>query len=86
VRSRLYGNGERHVNFPYSSYNPELLKVTTHALDAACGERPCPDGIDGRGQRSAMAFQIMLVVATGDRDPERLKLVALNAAAGRINC
>ena len=75
------------MNFPYSSYDSELLKLTTDALDAACGDQPYPDGIDGRGQRSAMAFQIMLAVATGDRDPERLKLAALNAAAGRsLNC
>ena len=75
------------MNFPYSSYNPELLKLTTDALDAACGDQPYLDGIDGRGQRSAMAFQIMLAVAAGDRDPERLKRAALNAAAVHsFNC
>jgi len=34
-----------------------------------------------------MAFQIMLAVAAGERNPERLKLAALNASAGRsLDC
>jgi len=42
VRSRLYGKGVRHMNlnFPYSTYDAELLKLTTDALDAACGKQP----------------------------------------------
>jgi hypothetical protein len=89
VRSRLYGKGEAHVNlnFPYSTYDAELLKLTTDALDAACGNRPYLNGIDGRGQRPAMAFQIMLAVAAGERNPKRLKLAALNASAGHnLDC
>ena len=55
------------LNFPYSTYDAELLKLTTDALDAACGNQPHLDGIDARGQRPAMAFQIMLAVAAGER-------------------
>ena len=41
----------------------------------------------GRAMRTAMAFQIMAAVSAGERDPERLKLAALNATAGRtLNC
>ena len=28
------------LNFPYSTYDAELLKLTTDALDAACGNQP----------------------------------------------
>ena len=75
------------LNFPYSTYDAELLKLTTDSLDAAWGNQPYLDGVDGRGQRPAMAFQIMLAVAAGERDPERLRLAALNATVGHtLNC
>jgi hypothetical protein len=65
------------------SYNPELLKLMTDALDAAWGDQPYPNGIGAQARRTAMAFQIMLAVGAGDRDLERLKLAALNATADR---
>jgi hypothetical protein len=53
------------------------------ALDAAWGDQRLPDDAAGRAQRTAMTFQIMTAVGGGERDPERLKLAALNATAGR---
>jgi hypothetical protein len=70
-----------------ASYDPDLLMLMTGALDAAWGDQPHPNGIDAQARRTAMAFQIMIAVAAGDRDPERLKIAALNAAAGRsLDC
>ena len=48
---------------------------------------PCQKSAPARGTRTAMAFQIMSAVSAGERDPERLRLVALNATAGRsLHC
>jgi hypothetical protein len=51
------------------------------ALDAAWGDQQLPDDNGGRALRTAMASQIMAAVGAGERDPERLKLAALNATA-----
>jgi hypothetical protein len=82
VCSRLYGKGNWHVN-PNAPYDPELLKLMNDALDAALRDKHSGDDIAGRAMRTAMAFQIMTTVGAGERDPERLKLAALNATAGR---
>ena len=77
------------MNFPNACYDPELLKTMTDALDAAkaSSNQRYGDDIAGRAMRTAMAFQIMTAVSAGDRDPEQLKLAALNATAGRtLNC
>ena len=75
------------MQLPNAYYDPELLKLMTSALDAAWGDRRSRHGIDDLGLRTAMAFQIMTAVAGGDRDPERLKLAAFNATAGRsLHC
>jgi hypothetical protein len=86
--SRLYGKGDRHLNFPNAHYEPELLKLMTDALDAAWRDQQrASDDIAGRAMRTAMAFQIMTAVSAGERDPERLKLAALSAAAGHtLDC
>ena len=85
--SRLYGTGSP-MKYSDASYDPELLKLMTDALDAAWGDRRRSwDDIASRAPRTAMAFQIMTAVGAGERDPERLKLAALNATAGRtLDC
>ena len=77
------------MNFPSASYDPELLQLMCDALDAAkaSSNRHYGDDIDGRSLRTAMAFQIMTAVSAGERDPEQLRLAALNATTGRtLNC
>jgi hypothetical protein len=77
------------VNFPDQSYSPELLHLMCIALDSAWSDqqRYCGDDIAGRALRTAMAFQIMMAVSEGERDPARLTLAALNATAGRsLHC
>jgi hypothetical protein len=87
VGSRLYGKGDPDMNFPNAYYDPEILKIMTDALDAAWGDHRSGDDIASRAMRTAMAFQIMTAVSAGERDPERLKLAAMNAAAGRsLDC
>jgi len=88
VRSRLYGMGVQHMNFPNESYDPDLLRLMYQALDAAWDQQQRSwDDIAARARRTAMAFQIMAAVRAGERDPEHLKLAGLNATAGRtLNC
>jgi hypothetical protein len=89
ARSRLYGMGVQHMNFPDQSYEPELLHLMYGALDAAWGDEQQRswDDIATRARRTAMAFQIMMAVSAGERDLEQLKLAALNAIAGRsLDC
>ena len=74
-------------DFPNAYYDPGILKIMTDALDAAWGDHRSGDDIASRAMRTAMAFQIMTAVSAGERDPEQLKLAALNAAAGRsLDC
>lgn len=77
------------MNFPDQSYSPELLQLMYVALDAAWSEqqRYCEDDMAGRALRTAMAFQIMMAVSEGERDPARLTRAALNAVAVRtLDC
>ena len=76
------------MNFPNQSCDPELLRLMYGALDAAWDQQQRSwDDIAARARRTALAFQIMTAVSAGERDPERLKLAALNATAGRtLNC
>ena len=67
--------------FP-TSYDPETLRVLTHALDEAwmdikamLGGKP----LDPNGMRSPLATRIMAAANSGERDPKRLKLIALGA-------
>lgn len=75
--------GGRHIEPTDFHYSQDLLDLIMGALDAAWGDQRLPDDIAGRAQRTAMTFQIMAAVGEGERDPERLKLAALNATAGR---
>jgi hypothetical protein len=71
------------MQYSDTSYDPELLKLMTDALDAAWGDHRSGDDIASRAMRTAMASQIMKAVDAGERDPARLKLAALNVAVGR---
>jgi hypothetical protein len=64
-------------------YDTETLDLMSAALAAASRDRHFPDDIAGRALRTAMAFQIMTAVRAGERDPERLRLAALNVTAGQ---
>ena len=68
--------------FPSSSYDPETLGVLSRVFEEAwidiqamVGPRP----LDPNGLRSALAKRIIAAAATGERDPRRLKLIALGA-------
>ena len=68
--------------FPSSSYDPQTLDVLTRVFDEAwidvqkmVGPRP----LDPIGLRSQLAKRIMAAAANGERDPRRLKLLAMGA-------
>ena len=65
--------------FPGEFYGPELLGVVKGAMDDACAELRAAGGDDGRIPRLMMSVRIMAAVAAGERDPDRLKLLALKA-------
>ena len=67
--------------FP-ASYGPETFAVLSRAFEEAwvdvqamVGSRP----VDANGLRSALAKRIMAAAAIGERDPRRLKLIAMGA-------
>ena len=65
--------------FPDEFYGPELLRVVKGAMDDACTELREAGADDGRVPRLMMSVRIMAAVAAGERDPDRLKLLALKA-------
>ena len=64
-------------------YDSEELALMTDALDAAWVSQRSHHDPDEDGLLAAMAEQIMTAVSTGERDPERLRLAALNTAISR---
>jgi hypothetical protein len=65
--------------FPSDFYGPELLRVVKRAVDDACAEVRAGGGDDGHISRLMMSVRMMAAVAAGERDPDRLKLIALKA-------
>ena len=68
--------------FAAESYDPETLSIMTRAFDEAwvdvqgmLGKNP----INATSLRSVLAKRIMAAAEHGERDPKRLKLVALRA-------
>jgi hypothetical protein len=68
--------------FPATSYDPETLCLLTSAFEEAwratqemLGKKP----LDESGIRSYLAKRIMRAADTGERDPRRLKLIAIGA-------
>lgn len=64
---------------PGEFYGPELLRVVKHAIEEVCAELRAAGEDDGRIPRLMMSIRVTAAVATGERDPERLKLLALKA-------
>ncbi len=71
--------------FPASSYDPETLRLLGSVFDEAwlatqamLGTKP----LDAGTLRSALAKRIMAAANAGERDPTRLKLIALQAIDG----
>jgi hypothetical protein len=71
--------------FGGASYDPETLDLMTGAFNAACEELRLAKGAEASAEsvRTTMALRIMAAVAAGEREPGRLKLLALHAVDGR---
>ena len=65
--------------FPNELYGSELLRAVKHAVDDACADVRESGGDDGQISRLMMAVRLTTAVAEGERDPAKLKLVALEA-------
>ena len=55
------------------------MQLLNRAREDACAELRANGGDDGKIPRLMMSIRLMTAVAAGERDPERLKLVALKA-------
>jgi hypothetical protein len=74
--------------FSEGSYDPETLALMTNTLQEALRELELGGATkvgDARQDflKTTMALRIMSAVRAGERDPTRLKLLALNAIEGR---
>jgi hypothetical protein len=70
--------------FPSDCYDPKTLGRMTQAFDAAWEEAEyalASNNFDPAALRRLMALRIMAAVRDGERDPERLKELALDAIA-----
>jgi hypothetical protein len=64
-------------------YDSEELALMMDALDAAWVSQRSHHEPNEDALLAAMAMEIMTAVSTGERDPERLRLAALNTAISR---
>jgi hypothetical protein len=71
--------------FPAAAYDPDTLRVLLRVYDEAwidirgmLGTAP----VDATALRAALATRIMAAANSGERDPKRLKLIALRAIDG----
>ena len=70
--------------FPRDCYDPETLCLMTKAFDAAweeVGFALVNEDVTPAALRKIMAVRIMAAVRDGERDPERLKELAIEAVA-----
>ncbi len=71
---------------PYSAFDPETLSIMDRALADAWREvesRTVVGADPGKaGIRRALALRILAAVRVGQRDPERLRQVALHVVDG----
>lgn len=71
---------------PHSSFDPETLTIMGRALDAAWSELESRSVVRGEpekaGIKRALALRILAAVRVGQRDPERLRQVALHVVEG----
>jgi len=68
--------------FHASSFDPETVSLLSRAFDEAWIETQVMLGgkpVDATSVRSALAKRIMAAAKGGERDPARLKLIALQA-------
>ena len=65
------------MQYPDTFYNSNELDLMTDALDAAWLSQRSHHEPDEQPLLAAMAGQIMTAVSEGERDPERLRLAAL---------
>ena len=73
--------------FPKEHYTPETLDLMTWALDTAWEEVEyalASDTANNTELRTLMAVRIMAAVRDGERVPERLKELALEAIAKAV--
>lgn len=66
--------------FPDTTYDPDTLAVLMRALDEAWTEVQSALGVkplDSDFLRARLAMRIMIAANGGERDPRRLKLIAL---------
>ncbi len=72
------------MGFPKHNYDPQTLALMRSAFDAAWEEIEyalAGSQLNPTELRTAMAFRIMLAVSDGERDPERLKELAIETIA-----
>ncbi len=69
---------------PGKSCEPELAKLIARAIDDACMELKLANAYDGIHARTVMALDVIAAVDAGERDPEQLKFIALDAVDCRI--
>ena len=71
------------MQFPDTFFDSEELKLMTAALNAACQNHRSHQEPDEHPPLAAMASQIMTAVSRGERDPEALRLAALDTVISR---
>ena len=70
------------MQFPAAAYDAALLKLMSRAFDDACGDIARVNA-SCDAAKTMMALRIMTAVAAGERNIERLRLLALQAIDGR---
>ena len=73
------------MEFPKDLYDPKTLDLMQWAFDTAWEEVEyalAGGKIDPTGLRTIMSVRIMAAVRDGERDPERLKELAIEVTAG----
>jgi hypothetical protein len=71
------------MQLPPHSFEPELVALMGRVVDDALAEAhdqlSFPNAVDPTGLRNLVALRVMAAVAIGQRNPERLKAIALEA-------
>lgn len=71
--------------FPATSYDPDTLSLLGRVFEEAWMDTKAmigPRPLDPESIRSGLAKRIMEAAESGERDPKRLKLLALRAIDG----
>jgi hypothetical protein len=67
------------MQLPPHSFEPELVALMGSVVDEAWEEAQCRLSADPSELRNLVAVRVMAAVAIGQKDPERLKAIALEA-------